>query len=68
MFCPNCKAEYRDGFTSCADCRVDLAPERPKGSRRDLEDPEQSPSKYFLAWFLPMMGYAVLYSLALTFP
>jgi len=25
MFCPQCKAEYRQGFTRCADCDVDLA-------------------------------------------
>jgi len=24
MFCPKCKAEYRRGFTHCADCDVDL--------------------------------------------
>ena len=24
MFCPLCKAEYREGFTRCADCQVDL--------------------------------------------
>ncbi len=24
MFCPDCKAEYRQGFTRCADCDVDL--------------------------------------------
>jgi hypothetical protein len=24
MFCPQCKAEYRSGFTHCADCDVDL--------------------------------------------
>ncbi len=24
MFCPQCKAEYRPGFTRCADCDVDL--------------------------------------------
>lgn len=24
MFCPKCKAEYRDGFTQCADCGVAL--------------------------------------------
>jgi len=24
MFCPNCKAEYRDGFTRCADCEEEL--------------------------------------------
>ena len=24
MFCPNCRTEYREGFTVCADCNVDL--------------------------------------------
>ena len=27
MFCPNCKAEYRDGFSECADCSIALVPE-----------------------------------------
>jgi hypothetical protein len=31
MICPKCGAEYRQGFTSCADCRVFLVAERPKG-------------------------------------
>ena len=25
MYCPQCLAEYREGFTECADCRVCLA-------------------------------------------
>lgn len=24
MICPKCKTEYRDGFTECSDCGVDL--------------------------------------------
>jgi hypothetical protein len=24
MFCPQCRAEYRPGFTRCSDCDVDL--------------------------------------------
>jgi hypothetical protein len=24
MFCPVCKSEYREGFTKCSDCGVDL--------------------------------------------
>ena len=29
MFCPNCRAEYREGFTTCADCDVPLVAELP---------------------------------------
>jgi hypothetical protein len=31
MYCPQCKAEYRQGFTRCADCDVDLLHEAPPG-------------------------------------
>lgn len=39
MFCPQCKAEYRQGFTRCADCDADLVPELPKS---DIELQEES--------------------------
>jgi hypothetical protein len=29
MFCPKCKAEYRDGFYKCVDCGIDLITELP---------------------------------------
>jgi hypothetical protein len=32
MFCPLCKAEYRQGFTRCADCDVELVPSLPAGA------------------------------------
>jgi hypothetical protein len=27
MFCPKCKAEYREGFFICSDCKIDLVSE-----------------------------------------
>lgn len=36
MYCPQCSAEYREGFTECADCKVPLlagaAPSEPPDS------------------------------------
>jgi hypothetical protein len=32
VFCPQCKAEYRPGFTHCGDCDVDLVEELPKAA------------------------------------
>ena len=29
MFCPKCRAEYREGFTECSDCKVPLVSELP---------------------------------------
>ncbi|HMD38438.1 MAG TPA: hypothetical protein VKH15_04105 [Candidatus Acidoferrum sp.] len=29
MFCPQCKAEYRQGFTRCADCDLELVDDLP---------------------------------------
>jgi hypothetical protein len=29
MYCPKCKDEFRDGFTRCAGCEVDLVENRP---------------------------------------
>ena len=28
MYCPLCKAEYREGFALCSDCRIDLVSTR----------------------------------------
>ncbi|MCZ6677286.1 MAG: hypothetical protein O7E52_08555 [Candidatus Poribacteria bacterium] len=28
-FCPQCKTEYTEGILMCADCQVELVPERP---------------------------------------
>ena len=29
MFCPKCRAEYREGFHTCSDCNVELVDELP---------------------------------------
>ena len=36
MFCPQCRVEYREGFTECSDCGVPLVPEL-------LPEPQPSP-------------------------
>jgi hypothetical protein len=40
MICPQCEAEYRDEFTRCADCDVDLIeppPPPPPDERAEIE-------------------------------
>ena len=37
MFCPKCKAEYREGFSRCADCDVELVPELASEPKETLE-------------------------------
>ena len=37
MFCPDCRAEYRQGFTVCADCEVALVVELPAEPRHDAD-------------------------------
>ena len=53
MFCPKCRAEYREGFTVCADCGVPLVAELPAS-------PEFDPVFFFetegdCAWELPAL-------------
>lgn len=48
MICPQCKAEYRQGFTHCADCDVDLVWELPKAAlelrtAETIGDPNEDP-------------------------
>src|SRR5256885_673212 len=37
MYCPRCKAEYRQGFTRCSDCDVDLVNEPPASASGPVE-------------------------------
>ncbi len=43
MFCPQCRAEYRPGFTHCTDCDVDLVYELPP-VRKDFPETNQNTS------------------------
>ena len=29
MFCPKCRAEYREGFHTCSDCKIELVESGP---------------------------------------
>jgi hypothetical protein len=46
MFCPQCKTEYRPGFTVCADCNVDLVTELSSEPEPDLVEFEEILSTY----------------------
>jgi hypothetical protein len=66
MYCPSCRAEYRPAFEKCSDCGVDLVEELPLPSpqdpeARENERPDLARTSHFLAWFVPMVVYLVLY-------
>ncbi len=37
LFCPQCGAEYREGFLECSDCQLPLVAELPPQPKPDLE-------------------------------
>jgi hypothetical protein len=46
MFCPQCKAEYRQGFTRCADCDVELVENYADAVRHPLAKKAVASEKY----------------------
>ena len=49
MFCPQCRAEYRAGFTRCSDCDVDLVHDLPV-----LSTPKDRPNRLIASFAFPM--------------
>jgi len=43
-YCPNCRAEYDEGYTTCADCHVPLVEEPPVQKPRSIPASKQPPS------------------------
>lgn len=43
MICPQCRAEYRQGFTVCADCDVPLVPQYETGTALAIPEPPVAP-------------------------
>ncbi len=48
MFCPKCKAEYREGFTRCADCIIDLVENLDPINSAEQGGPETEPDFNFI--------------------
>ena len=36
MFCPNCRAEYQSDVTTCPDCELELVPELPEETPKEI--------------------------------
>ena len=73
MFCPNCRAEYREGFTRCSDCNVELVNVLPPPSAnasepREDERPDLARPAHFLVWFLPMASFYIVTLLVMVVP
>jgi hypothetical protein len=50
MFCPLCKAEYREGFTRCATCDADLVDASPGGLPPSDSGENPEDASYILLW------------------
>ena len=42
MYCPKCKSEYRDGFTTCSDCKIKLVDQLPIDPEEEIENLEKA--------------------------
>ena len=59
MYCPKCATEYREGFTWCSDCEVQLVAQRPIAVHSmdpvlEEKSPPAEPVKSELDWLASM--------------
>jgi hypothetical protein len=52
MFCPVCKAEYIEGITQCADCKIPLVERLPGEEQQDNESREKAEDLFPIMTFL----------------
>jgi hypothetical protein len=45
LYCPQCGAEYREGYSSCSDCHVLLTRDRPRAKCHETTQPDQNEPK-----------------------
>lgn len=50
MFCPQCRVEYRPGFTHCTDCDVDLVPVLPRAEEPVSKTPANASGSLQTLW------------------
>jgi membrane protease YdiL (CAAX protease family) len=60
MFCPQCAADYRAGFTRCSDCDVSLVAERIIFDTKRTDAPSNLTLTFFLFTFALTWGYSAL--------
>jgi hypothetical protein len=74
MFCPECRAEYRPGFTRCVDCDVDLVQELPlelsrtEGPIQDSIEPFRTKSLTQSALTFGLQQLIGMYGIPFTVP
>jgi len=56
MFCPECRAEYRPGFTRCSDCDVELVNEI-SGQDTRVRKPKRDPATIKLVAAFIRLGW-----------
>lgn len=50
MFCPQCRVEYRPGFTRCTDCDVELVPVLPQTEEPVSKTPSNASGSLQILW------------------